>query len=121
MSNDFLTPDTSIALMQATQGGSTKIQNNLKNAKTSSIKEIDDAAQEFEAVFLAEMLKPMFEGTELDEPFGGGKGEEIFQSFLLQEYGKIIAQTGSIGIADQVRQELINIQEQQTDETISSQ
>lgn len=118
--SDFLAPDTSIALMQASQGESMKIEGNLKNFKKSSTKEIESAAQEFEAVFLAEMLKPMFEGTELEEPFGGGKGEEIFQSFLLQEYGKIVAQTGGVGIADQVRQELINIQEQSTNETISS-
>ncbi|HRQ61624.1 MAG TPA: rod-binding protein [Alphaproteobacteria bacterium] len=44
--------------------------------------------------------------------FGGGKGEEVFKSLLLQEYGKLTAKTGKIGIADAVQNELIKLQEQ---------
>lgn len=77
----------------------------------SNFSEIDEAAKEFEAVFLTEMLKPMFEGLEPDPSFGGGKGEEIFQSFMLEEYGKTMAEAGGIGIADYVRDELLRIQE----------
>ena len=115
---NFLTPDTNIALLQASQNHTAKALNEIKpgnlekttkNGSTQA--EIDAAAQDFEAVFIAEMLKPMFEGTTPEAPFGGGKGEEVFQSFLLQEYGKIVAQTGSIGVADHVRTELLNIQE----------
>lgn len=118
---DYLTPDTNLALLQASQNDSSKVRENLKNSSgKNNPDDIKDAAQEFEAVFITEMLKPMFEGIELEEPFGGGKGEEVFHSFLLQEYGKLVAQTGSIGIADHVQQELINIQEQVDNETISS-
>lgn len=123
--SDFLTPDTNIALMQASQQDTGSLREKLRfagssaNGKSQSEK-IAEAAQEFEAVFLSEMMKPMFEGIETAAPFGGGKGEEIFQSFLVQEYGKIMAQTGKIGIADHVQQELINLQEQADNETISS-
>ena len=65
---------------------------------------------EFEAVFLSEMLKPMFQGIETDGMFGGGKGEEVFRSFMLQEYGKIMSQTGGIGLADHVRDQIIQLQ-----------
>ncbi len=82
-------------------------------AKTKDLKNIDQAAQDFEAVFISEMMKPMFEGVETDGPFGGGKGEEVFRGVMLQEYGKLMARTGSIGIAEPVKAEMIRLQEQQ--------
>ena len=54
----------------------------------------------------------MFEGISTDGPFGGGKGEEVFRSLLLQEYGKMISQTGSIGLSDEVRSAMIDMQAQ---------
>lgn len=75
------------------------------------MKRIDAAAQEFESVFLGEMIKPMFENREVDDLFGGGKGEEMFQDILVQEYGKKMSAAGGIGIASFVRDELIRQQE----------
>jgi len=84
---------------------------------TQEIEKIEEAAREFEAVFVAEMMKPMFEGIETEAPFGGGKGEEVFRGMLLQEYGKIVSQTGSIGIADQVKEAMIRMQSALNGET----
>lgn len=72
--------------------------------------EIDAVAQEFEAIFLSEMLEPMFSGIETKAPFGGGHGEEVFRGLLIQEYGNAIAAGGGLGIADAVRAELIRAQ-----------
>jgi Rod binding domain-containing protein len=69
------------------------------------------AAVDFEAVFLTEMLKPMFEGTEAEEPFGGGNSEDIWRSLQVGEFGKAIAQSGGIGLAPVVFRELLQIQE----------
>ena len=44
--------------------------------------------------------------------FGGGKGEEVFRGMLLQEYGKMVSQSGSIGLSDQIKQQMILMQEQ---------
>lgn len=107
-----LTPDTSLALLQATQVDGKASAKAIKDAaKTRQMDKIESTAQEFEAVFIAEMMKPMFEGISVEAPFGGGKGEEVFRSMLLQEYGKILSQTGSIGIADNVKEEMIRLQE----------
>ena len=59
-------------------------------------------AVEFEAVYLAQMLKPMFEGLEAAAPFGGGFGEDVWRSMQLQEFGKAIAKDGGVGLADAV-------------------
>ena len=75
---------------------------------------IDKAAQDFEAVYISEMLKPMFETVEVDDTFGGGKGEEVFRGLLTQEMGKSIAKQGGLGLAAQVRTELLKIQEHQS-------
>ena len=60
---------------------------------------------------MTEMLKPMFAELKPDPRFGGGKGEEIFSGMMLQEYGKMMAETRSLGIADAVKAELIRMQD----------
>ena len=69
------------------------------------------AAEEFESFFMTQMLEHMFEGIETDGYFGGGYGEGIYRSMMLQEYGRVLAKSGGIGIADMVNRELINLQE----------
>jgi peptidoglycan hydrolase FlgJ len=73
--------------------------------------EIKKAAKEFEAVFLTQMLETMFEGIGSDGVFGGGYGEDVFRPMMLQEYGKVLAKSGGIGIADAVGRELMRMQE----------
>ncbi len=107
-----LAPDTNLALLQAAQGDTNSSTKALKNAvKDKDLQKIEDTARDFEAVFISEMMKPMFEGISTEAPFGGGKGEEIFRSMMLQEYGKIMSQTGSTGIAGSVKEQMIQMQE----------
>ncbi|MDD3371205.1 MAG: rod-binding protein [Alphaproteobacteria bacterium] len=82
------------------------------SGKVSNAAGIDAAAQDFEAMFATQLLKPMFDTVPVNSMFGGGNGEEVMRSFLLQEYGKLIAKTGALGIAPQVKAEMIRAQEQ---------
>jgi flagellar protein FlgJ len=79
--------------------------------KLASGGNIDKAASDFEGMFMTQMLQPMFEGVAVDPLFGGGHGEEMMRSFLVQEYGKIIAKNGHFGIAAAVKDEMIRAQE----------
>lgn len=111
--NALQATDMNISMMHAAQAGTASAANNAKNAlSTRDMERINSAAREFEAVFLSEMMKPMFEGLSTEAPFGGGKGEEIFRGMMIQEYGKMLSGTGRIGIADAVRTEMIRMQEQ---------
>ncbi len=92
----------------------TKIDDTLNLKSLKNREDIDAAAQEFEAVFIAQMIKPMFEGLETDGMFGGGKGEEIFRGMMIEEYGKSIAARDVTGIQTQVANKLIEIQAMQT-------
>jgi len=58
-------------------------------------------AQELEASFLAEMLKHTGLG-ETSSSFAGGIGEEQFSSFLTDEYARIMAKSGGIGLAESI-------------------
>ena len=76
-----------------------------------SPEKIDDVAQDFEAQFISQMLSNMFNTVDTKESLGGSDSEEVYRSMLTNEYGKIIAKTGGIGVADQVKQMMISQQE----------
>lgn len=69
------------------------------------------AAEEFEAVFLAQMMAHMFEGISTDGPFSGGQAEQVYRTLLTNEYGRLASGAGGLGIADQVMSEILRIQE----------
>ena len=67
--------------------------------------------QDFEAMFLSQMLQPMFESMEPDPVFGGGYGEKMFRSLQVEEFAKGMARTGGIGLADAITREMLRMQE----------
>ncbi len=97
------------------QAGQQKLQSpaiqQLQQGQPLAPNKIREAAAEFEAVFLSQMLTHMFKGIEPDPLFGGGKGEEIYQSFMVDEYAKILTEAGGIGVPDHVAKELLKLQE----------
>lgn len=68
-------------------------------------------AEEFEAMFLSQMVSAMTAGLKTDGPFGGGHAEGVMRSLLNQEFGKAMAAHGGAGIADSVYRELLRLQE----------
>lgn len=62
-------------------------------------------AEDFEAAFLSEMLK--YTGINAaPEEFSGGYGEDAFASLMTQEYARILAESGGIGLAEQIFESL---------------
>lgn len=98
------------ATLQAGQSELSKDQVNSDVAQRATLK----ASEEFEALFIAEMLAPVFEGLETEGMFGGGSGEKIYRSMMVQEYGKAIARAGGVGISDTVQREILRMQETQS-------
>jgi flagellar protein FlgJ len=103
MSPPTLPTDSQLALQAATAPK--------QPAKTQDPARAREAAEEFEALFLAQMIEHMFTGIETDGLFGGGHGEEIFRSMLFQEFGKTLSRAGGVGIADAVQREILKTQE----------
>jgi len=70
----------------------------------------DKTSKDFAAMFMGQMLQPMFESMQVDPNFGGGHGEQVMRTFLVQEYGKIAAKSDGFGIAAAVKNEMIRAQ-----------
>ena len=74
---------------------------------------IKETAEDFEAFFMTRMMESMYEGVSTDGMFGGGHAEKVYRSLLLNEYGKLMAKTGTIGVSDSIMDSIIQMQEAQ--------
>lgn len=101
MSNPLLNP----AVVAGIQGaGATVATDKLTADKARA------AAEDFEAVFLSQMLATM------TQELGGagsvaGDGGDAYKDMFNQEVAKMISRSGGIGVADTVLQEMLKIQE----------
>jgi len=68
-------------------------------------------ARELEGVFLNTLVKEMFSGIETEGAFGGGFAEETWRSMQSEQLSDAMAQSGGIGLADQLLGDLIHMQE----------
>lgn len=66
-------------------------------------------AVEFEAVFLTQMLQHAGVG-ETPSAMGGGAGEDGFKGLLLAEQGRMMAEVGGIGLADDIYRAMLRIE-----------
>jgi Rod binding domain-containing protein len=73
---------------------------------------LDAAAEDFEAVFLTQMMQAMFSGLGKEGPLGGGEGGDAYRSMLADQYGRTIASSGGVGLSDHVRRELVALQQE---------
>jgi peptidoglycan hydrolase FlgJ len=78
--------------------------------KAAATNDIESTARDFEAVFVSQMLEQMFADVKTDGLGGGGSGERIFRSMMIQEVGRQMTAQGGIGLADTVKRELIAMQ-----------
>jgi len=85
-----------------------KVKSTLNEKK---LQDIDAAAKDFEAMFIGEMLAPMFDTVQTDEVSGGGQGEDTWKGMLVEEYAKQIVKTGGIGLSDDIKAKMIEMQE----------
>lgn len=69
------------------------------------------SADEFEAIFISQMLKSMSVGVKTDGPFGGGQSEEIYRDLMNEELGQVMTSKGGIGLSDAIYREILKSQE----------
>ncbi len=83
----------------------------LRGVDRTNKTDVREAAEEFEAVFLNNMLQSMFTGLQEGGTWGKGHGADAWQSLLIDEYARSIAAGRGIGLADSVERELLALQE----------
>ena len=65
-----------------------------------------EAANEFEAIFVQQMLKSMRKTSLESDLLPKSEGEKIFRSMLDEQYAKLSAKSGSIGLGHMIYQQL---------------
>lgn len=104
--------DTDMIIASANNARSTNNAARLKaTGKNISPEKMDEVAQDFEAHFISQMLENMFSTIDTREGLGGSDSEEIYRSMMVDEYGKMITRAGGIGVADQIKREMLKLQE----------
>lgn len=109
---DMLSPATAL-IGQAQDAYAAQRQTRVASeAKTATIEQARETAKSFEGLFVGQMLQHMWTDLDVNPEFGGGHGEEVWRSMLIDEYGKEIAKSGGIGVADHVMAAMLKAQEQ---------
>lgn len=82
-----------------------------KLGKKGEEQQMRKVAQDFESFFIGQMLQPMFKDVRSEDSIDGSHGEDAWRSMQIDEYGKAIARSGGVGIADMVFREMLKAQE----------
>lgn len=65
-------------------------------------KKLKQACDGFEEIFVHKLLQVMRKSSDKDTLLNGGRGEEIFQDMLDENYAKIITQSRSLGLSNMI-------------------
>ncbi|MFZ4762277.1 MAG: rod-binding protein [Alphaproteobacteria bacterium] len=87
---------------------------NIKTASQPINPKIMKSAREFEQMFLAQMLQPMFAEQASDNMFGGGHAEETVKSLLTDAYARQMNNKGGIGLTPHIYNEMVKMQEERS-------
>ena len=83
-------------------GALAETERKLTGAQERELKKLREASQDFEAIFIKQMLDAMRKTVPKGGIIDGGMAEEIFEDLLYEERAKIMAKTGSLGLADMI-------------------
>ncbi len=76
------------------------------DARDAEDARLREAARNFEAVFLHQLVKMMRATVEKSGLISGGRAEEIFQDMLDEEYAGALGRNANLGLADMIYKEL---------------
>ena len=77
---------------------------------TQNREQLEKAAEEFEAVFLAQVMNGLTAGLEGEGSLANAESDP-FAGMLQQEYAKLISKSGGVGVGDAVLKEMLKLQE----------
>lgn len=93
-------------------GVASKVARSVADAITPQEKKVAKTANEFETMFLENMMSQVFPQESSEGPLGeNGAGGQVWRGMLVNEYARSIAKSGGVGIADQVYRQMLQMQE----------
>jgi Rod binding domain-containing protein len=82
---------------------------------TADVVKAAKASKEYESIFISQFLGSMFSGIKTDGITGGGQGEEMFRSMMVDQYAKGLQARGGFGLAAHMQAELLKHQQAPVD------
>jgi Rod binding domain-containing protein len=79
-----------------------------------AVDQAERTGKEFEAMMLTEMYEHMFSGVKTSGLTGGGEAEKTWRTFMLQEYARQTVESGGIGVAKSVADQIRAYQQGKT-------
>ncbi|MCX7340748.1 MAG: rod-binding protein [Hyphomicrobiales bacterium] len=84
----------------------------VKKALTPDEQKIRKTADDFETMFLENMMSQVFPQESSEGPLGeNGTGGSVYRGMLVNEYAKSVAKSGGIGISDTIYRQMLQMQE----------
>jgi flagellar protein FlgJ len=81
-------------------------ENNTNSKEIDKNSRLYEVSQEFEAIFIKQMLNVMRKTVNKSGLIDGGMAEEIFEDMLYDEYALNMAKTAQFGLADSIYRQL---------------
>jgi Rod binding domain-containing protein len=84
----------------------------IKQAVSPSEQKTKKTADDFETMFLENMMSQVFPQDAAEGPVGdNGTGSEVYRGMLVNEYAKSVAKSGGIGVSDTIYRQMLQMQE----------
>lgn len=84
----------------------------VKQALTANEQKTKKTADDFETMFLENMMSQIFPQENGEGPVGdNGTGSQVYRGMLVNEYAKTVAKSGGIGISDTIYRHMLQMQE----------
>jgi Rod binding domain-containing protein len=84
----------------------------VKNALGPQDQKIRKTADDFETMFLENMMSQVFPQEAAEGPIGdNGTGSQVYRGMLVNEYARSVAKSGGIGISDTIYRQMLQMQE----------
>jgi flagellar protein FlgJ len=104
----FMQNDLNIARFQKETASLKSLENDLKTTNPARDKKLKEAAQQFESVFIHQLLQTMDKTVQRSDFLRSGQSEDVFRDMFYQEIAKNIASNSSsnFGLGQQVYSQL---------------
>ena len=84
----------------------------VKQALNPSEQKIKKTADDFETMFLENMMSQVFPQEAAEGPVGdNGTGSQVYRGMLVNEYAKSVAKSGGVGMSDTIYRQMLQMQE----------
>jgi Rod binding domain-containing protein len=105
-------PGLALPAAKLALGAASSALSAVNKALNPAEQKIRKTADDFETMFLENMMSQVFPQESAEGPLGeNGTGGGVYRGMLVNEYAKSVAKSGGIGISDTIYRQMLQMQE----------